>query len=187
MQIISGTAKRIILTVPKGLSVRPTSVRARKGLFDSLGLFTNARVVDLFAGSGSLGLEAASRGADAVLFVEKDYRHCQILEENIQKIRKTGVAADMQVFRGDAAGLGFRHKLLQPDVIFADPPYPVSLDLFQELSTDSDFLDWGRDALLVWEIPDEPGAVGTFNACGFAEARVRQFGGTSFLLAIIAN
>ena len=70
MNIISGKARRILLTVPKGMAVRPTSVRARKALFDSLGDFSGANVVDLFSGSGSLGLEAASRGAAKVVMVE---------------------------------------------------------------------------------------------------------------------
>ena len=71
MNIISGIARGIVIEAPKGLSVRPTSARAKKSLFDSYRDWTGKTVVDLYAGTGAFGLEAASRGAVNIFFVEK--------------------------------------------------------------------------------------------------------------------
>ena len=73
MNVISGIAKGIVLETPKGLSVRPTAARAKKSLFDSYRNWTGKTVVDLFAGTGAFGIEAASRGAANVYFIEKMY------------------------------------------------------------------------------------------------------------------
>jgi 16S rRNA (guanine966-N2)-methyltransferase len=187
MQIISGSAKRINLTVPKGLAVRPTSVRARKALFDSLGDFAGATVVDLCAGSGALGLEAASRGAAKVLLVEQSPQHCRIIEENIEKVHRAGVECEFKVVTGNALNAWNCGFISEPDVIFADPPYAVSCDMFEKISRDKFFCKWAEDALLVWEIPDTPGATGSFSESPWLESRIRNFGGTSFLLSIVTQ
>ncbi|MFA7231106.1 MAG: RsmD family RNA methyltransferase, partial [Victivallaceae bacterium] len=119
MQIIAGTARSIILTVPKGLAVRPTSVRARKALFDSLGSLSGLKVVDFFAGSGALGLEAASRGASEVAFVENARLHCQVIEGNIAKVIKAGASESLKVTCSNVAGCFFPALMKNPDIIFA--------------------------------------------------------------------
>ena len=91
MRIIGGKAARLELTVPLGIAVRPTTGRAREALFNSLGDFTGAIVYDLCAGSGAMGLEAASRGAAHVVMVEADTTHCRVIENNIAKVRNCGV------------------------------------------------------------------------------------------------
>ncbi len=185
MQIISGTAKRIKLTVPKGLKVRPTSVRARKALFDSLGSFAEARVADLFAGSGALGLEAASQGAAEVLLVEQSSEHCRAIDDNIQKVTKAGISGTIRLVNQNALTGNYFHLLPQPDVIFADPPYPVSIECFQALTSNTQFMEWAAGALLIWEVPDQSGAAESFSGIKGLNAKFRKFGGTDFLLAFI--
>ena len=185
MNIISGKAKNMQLRVPRGLTVRPTSVRARKALFDSLGDFSGAKVVDLFAGCGSLGLEAASRGAAAVLLVENSRSHCRAIEENIQKIKTAGVAAELRAAAADALSGSYRASLPEPDLIFADPPYSESAADFERLLNDAGFVQWAKGACLVWEIPSVPGAMGKFMNPPSLNAQIRRFGGTAFLVAIV--
>ena len=157
MNIISGIAKGIVLDVPKGLSVRPTGVRAKKSLFDSYRDWTEKTVVDLFAGTGAVGLEAASRGADNVYFVEKEYKNCKLITNNIAKVKKAGVEANMEVICSDAIN---PHKHLpnltgKIDVIFADPPYAIANDVIKEILGNKDFADWASDALFIFEAPSE--------------------------------
>lgn len=178
MEIISGSARGLKLTVPPGELVRPTASRARKALFDSLGDFSGVRAADLCAGSGGLGLEAASRGAAEILFVEKEIRHCQCLERNIAAVAKTGAAARMEIRNCDILDAA-RWCSGMFDVIFADPPYAASAGLFSALLKDHGALLKKTGALLVWEIPDIPGSKGSFMR---PEGRFRKFGATEFLL-----
>lgn len=185
MNIISGIAKRIELTVPAGLAVRPTSVRARKALFDSLGDFEGANVVDLFAGCGGLGLEAASRGAAKVVLVENSRAHCKAIEENAEKIRKAGVDSDIIVMPSDALGGAYRIKMPEPDIIFADPPYSVSVECFEQMMADERFVEWAKSAYLIWEIPSDSGAVGKFMKHPTLTSQIKKFGSSQFLVALV--
>ncbi|MCC5841889.1 MAG: RsmD family RNA methyltransferase [Opitutales bacterium] len=129
MRITGGQARGIQLCVPKGKAVRPATDRMREAVFSRLGAgIEGARVLDLFAGSGSYGLEALSRGAASVTFVERDQRTRSLLSNNLLGVKKAFVGAGQAVvFGGDAltaqvGAAGF-------DFIFADPPYelwPVS-------------------------------------------------------------
>ena len=120
MRIISGIAGGIPLKVPKGVT-RPTADRVRESLFATLGnRVTDARVLDLFAGSGALGLESLSRGATHASFVERNRAAAETLKENLEKSR-LGENASLQI--RDALAIT---KTLAPatyDIIFADPPY----------------------------------------------------------------
>lgn len=185
MNIISGIARRIELTVPVGLAVRPTSVRARKALFDSLGDFEGANVVDLFAGCGALGLEAASRGAAKVVLVENTRKHCRAIEENLEKICKAGVKSEILIMSTDALSGAYRIKMPEPDIIFADPPYPISVDCFEHMMADERFLEWAKSCYLIWEIPSESGAVGKFMNHPLLTSQVKRFGSTQFLIAVV--
>jgi len=185
MNIISGIARRIELTVPAGLAVRPTSVRARKALFDSLGDFEGANVVDLFAGCGSLGLEAASRGATKVVLVESSRSHCRAIEENSDKICRAGVNSEIIVMPTDALSGTYRTKMPEPDIIFADPPYPISIECFEQLMADKRFIEWAKSCYLIWEIPSEPGAVGKFMNHPLLTSQIKRFGSTQFLVAVV--
>ena len=124
MRIISGFAKGIPLKVaPRG--VRPTTDRVKESLFNIIGDLQNKRVIDLFSGSGSLGLEALSRGAKEVYFFENNKRSCLIIQDNLTKILKsqyTNNIKDVKIFPLNYSQVT---KLVTGkfDYIFADPPY----------------------------------------------------------------
>jgi 16S rRNA (guanine966-N2)-methyltransferase len=124
-RIVAGVAGGRRLSVPAGRGTRPTADRAREGLFATMlairGPLDGARVLDLYAGSGAVGLEALSRGASDVLLVESDPRAARVIRRNIETVRLPGVRllAD-RVERVLARGPGAD----QPrDLVFADPPY----------------------------------------------------------------
>jgi 16S rRNA (guanine966-N2)-methyltransferase len=119
MRVIAGSAGGIRLAVPKR-GVRPTMDRVKGAIFSSLGdAVVEARVLDLFAGSGALGIEALSRGASSVVFVEEDGQSAEIIERNLVKTKLKGRIRQQDAFHflGHASG----SKLF--DIVFADPPY----------------------------------------------------------------
>jgi 16S rRNA (guanine966-N2)-methyltransferase len=156
MRIIAGLAKGMPLVVPRS-GVRPTADRIREAIFSSLGArVAGARVLDLFAGTGALGLEAASRGAVAVSFVENARLALESLERNVAEFirRHRGEDAAPTVFeinRGD--GPATLRRLVAANekfpLILADPPYGKPA---QELLRDANLSQLlARDGLLVLE------------------------------------
>lgn len=130
-RIIAGQARGRRLAVPPGEGTRPTGDRAREGLFSALAAqfggpsgLSGLAVLDLFAGSGALGLEALSRGARAVLLVEADRRVTQVIAKNIATVGLPGarVAAD----RAERAVAGPPPPEAPFDLVLLDPPYAVS-------------------------------------------------------------
>jgi 16S rRNA (guanine966-N2)-methyltransferase len=126
MRIIAGMAKGMPLAVPRS-GVRPTADRIREAIFSSLGeRVIGATVLDLFAGTGALGLEAASRGAASVAFVEQSRSALTSLEKNVETFRKNrDVSCALRIIRADAFNqlrklAGGRHNF---SLVFADPPY----------------------------------------------------------------
>lgn len=122
MRIISGAWRSRPLIAPKGDTTRPTADRTRETLFSMLtsrlGSFEDLAVLDLFAGSGALGLEALSRGAATCTFVEHDTAALKALETNIEKL---GAKPQSEIRRSSVLSLGSAIKPF--DVIFMDPPY----------------------------------------------------------------
>jgi len=119
MRVIAGSAGGIRLAVPKQ-GVRPTMDRVKAAIFSSLGdAIVGARVLDLFAGSGALGIEALSRGASSVIFIEAERQSAEIIESNLAKTKLNGRVRQQDVFEF------LRHISRDErfDVIFADPPY----------------------------------------------------------------
>ncbi|HSV68209.1 MAG TPA: 16S rRNA (guanine(966)-N(2))-methyltransferase RsmD [Mycobacteriales bacterium] len=125
-RIVAGSAGGRRIAVPPGASTRPTSGRTREALFNTLATLTDldgARVLDLYAGSGAVGLEALSRGAGHALFVEADPRTGRLVRDNARALGLAG-AAEVRVERvprlvaGPPPGPPY-------DVIFADPPYAL--------------------------------------------------------------
>lgn len=110
------------MTFPSGSRERPTSDFLRETLFNLLGSVEKKIILDLFAGSGSVGLEAASRGADKVYFVEKDARLAAIIKKNIEDCR---LEKNCLVSRGDVESSlrELCRRQSKIDIIFADPPY----------------------------------------------------------------
>lgn len=187
MRIIAGTARNLELAAPPGFGVRPTLARSRKALFDSLGPFAGRRVLDLFAGSGALGLEAASRGAEQVVLVERDPVHFRVLADNVARIRKTGVESRIMTFNADALDPCRYASAGSADLIFADPPYAGSTEAFRMLLCNAKFRSAFAGALLVWEVPDTPGAAGTLlETAASTEWNIRKFGSIIFLLGRIS-
>ena len=119
MRVIAGSAGGVRLAVPKR-GVRPTMDRVKAAIFSSLGeAIIGARVLDLFAGTGALGIEALSRGADSAIFIEDDRQSAQAIEKNLAKTNLQGRVRNQDVFdflRQESNAEKFQ-------IIFADPPY----------------------------------------------------------------
>jgi 16S rRNA (guanine966-N2)-methyltransferase len=151
MRVISGRLRGHTLSAPKGQGLRPTSDQVKETLFNMLGQqVVQAIVLDLFAGTGSLGIEALSRQAEQVVFVEKQPRHIRVLQRNLAAC---GVESASRVYRGDA------NKILQIlqkegwqfDLIFLDPPYRQTSLLEAMLSQLADRALIARTGLVVAE------------------------------------
>ena len=120
MRVIAGVAKGRKLTAPRGLDTRPMMSRAREALFSAIASeIEGARVLDLFAGSGSLGIEALSRGAASATFVEKARPALKSLRSNLET---TGF--DGEIIEGDAASI-VRRMGASFDLVFVDPPFEM--------------------------------------------------------------
>ena len=118
MRIIAGTHRGARIAAPRGLATRPTGDRVREAAFNLIGPVDDARVLDLFAGSGAMGLEALSRGAASVTFVESDRTACRTIAQNLEKLRLTGA----RVTCGDAIS-ALRQESRTYDLVLVDPPY----------------------------------------------------------------
>jgi 16S rRNA (guanine966-N2)-methyltransferase len=117
MRIVAGEFKGRRLRMPRGAPTRPTADRVREALFSMLGDVTGARVLDLYAGSGALGIEALSRGAESAVFVDRDARAAAAIQANLDAI-----GAEGEVSRQDALAF-VRRDGRSYDLVFCDPPY----------------------------------------------------------------
>lgn len=121
MRIVAGTRKGHRIAAPKGVVTRPTGDRVREAAFALIGPVEGASVLDLFAGSGAMGLEALSRGAARCVFVERDRPACRVIQENLEKLRLTGAVIlnrdVVAALRGER-GRGHRY-----DLVLVDAPY----------------------------------------------------------------
>lgn len=129
MRIVAGNFKGRKLTEPKSNDVRPTSDRARETIFNILQhgcdlSFDGLRVIDLFAGTGALGLEALSRGASFCLFVEEAAKSRALIRTNVEALGQNGAT---KVYRRDATKLGMSGNLGQFGLALLDPPYGKGL------------------------------------------------------------
>src|SRR5882762_2619825 len=124
MRIISGTAGGRLLKVPKGFDVRPTPDLVRQAVFNSLGArVEDARVLELFAGTGALSLECLSRGAVRAVCVEKSDRHAGFLRQNLATAQLDAARVEVRVQDAFTALAQLAAAGQQFDLIFADPPY----------------------------------------------------------------
>ncbi len=159
MRIISGKARRIQLKCIKGQEIRPTGDRVKETLFSMLGPLDGLRVLDLFAGTGALGLEALSRGAAQVVLVERERQHLEVLKANLAAVAKAmgGVPEDaVRIVNCDVRATPGRIPELAGafDIIIADPPYATAEDDYggPELLRDAAFAAWaGTRPLLMLE------------------------------------
>jgi 16S rRNA (guanine966-N2)-methyltransferase len=119
VRIIAGSHRGARIAAPKGRDTRPTSDRVRENAFNLLGPVDDANVLDLFAGSGAMGLEAMSRGAASCAFVEKDKDACRTINENLDKLRLRATVLCQDVFRAVA------QERREYELILCDPPYDL--------------------------------------------------------------
>jgi len=129
MRVIAGTHRGARIAAPKGLSTRPTGDRVREAAFNLIGPVDGARVLDLFAGSGAMGIEALSRGAASVTFVESDRAACRTIAENLERLGLTGA----RITCGDALW-ALRQDSRRYDVVLVDPPYEAWAELEPKLA-----------------------------------------------------
>ncbi|MDE7325190.1 MAG: 16S rRNA (guanine(966)-N(2))-methyltransferase RsmD [Lachnospiraceae bacterium] len=126
MRVIAGTARRLLLDTPKGLATRPTTDRIKETLFNIINNdLPGADFLDLFAGSGAIGIEALSRGCKSAVFVENDRAALSCIKENL---RRTGLMGAARVMPMEVMGALASLKDAPPfGIIFMDPPYRQGL------------------------------------------------------------
>ena len=152
MRVIAGRARGRNIACPKGRSTRPTSDRVRESLFAIIGeRVDGSKVLDLFAGSGSLGIEALSRGAGACVFVERDRHACHVIMDNLRSLdmqqQAVVVCADAIAAIGQASGAVSERAPY--DLVFADPPYAMEISEPLLLRIDTPRLLAGDGLLIV--------------------------------------
>ncbi|MFL5886638.1 MAG: 16S rRNA (guanine(966)-N(2))-methyltransferase RsmD [Thermoleophilaceae bacterium] len=129
MRIVAGEYRGRPLKAPAGRATRPTADRVREAVFNILGDVSGAVVLDLFAGSGALGIEALSRGAAAATFVDRDERALAAVRANLDAFGAVG-----RVVRGEAIAFLRRQEGAGYDLVFVDPPYDSAPELGTGLS-----------------------------------------------------
>ncbi|MBI5130027.1 MAG: 16S rRNA (guanine(966)-N(2))-methyltransferase RsmD [Rhodopseudomonas palustris] len=180
MRVIGGRLRGRNLVAPSSQGIRPTADRLRESLFNILmhaydNPVQDARVLDLFAGTGALGIEASSRGAKFVLFVDNGAEARALLRANVEALGLGGVS---KVYRRDATNLGPAHPVEPFSLVFLDPPYRMQ---FAEKALAS-LRDGGwllPEALLIVEEAKDAGFVAPE---GFAELERRAYDDTEFTM-----
>ena len=179
MRVVGGRLRSRPIAGPKSNAVRPTSDRLREALFNILAHsygdpVTGARILDLFAGTGALGIEAISRGAVYALFVDEGVEARALLRDNVEALGLGGVT---RIFRRDATKLGPAHPIEPFSLVFLDPPYGKGLAEKALMSAREG--GWLKpEALFVVE----EAAEAAFKAPdGFAELERRKYDDTEFV------
>ncbi|MGE0565118.1 MAG: 16S rRNA (guanine(966)-N(2))-methyltransferase RsmD [Pseudolabrys sp.] len=178
MRVVGGTLRSRPIAGPKSDAIRPTADRLRESLFNILAHaygdpVSGARVLDLFAGTGALGIEALSRGAAFVLFVDDGADARALLRQNVEAL---GLGGTTRIFRRDATRLGPAHPIEPFDLVFLDPPYGKGLAEKALVSAREG--DWlAPDALVVIE---EKADAGFAAPAGFTELERRRYDDTEF-------
>jgi 16S rRNA (guanine966-N2)-methyltransferase len=153
MRIVAGAYRGHRIAAPKGRGTRPTSDRVRENAFNLIGPVDDAEVLDLFAGSGAMGLEALSRGAARATFVEQDRDACRVINANLDKLSLRATVLCQDVLRA------LQQERSRYDLVLCDPPYDYD-DARLALHLGKLLAD---DGLLVWETssrapaPEVPG------------------------------
>lgn len=151
MRVISGIRKGHKLKVVKGKSVRPTEDKVKESLFNILGpIDETSLVLDLFAGTGSIGIEFLSRGAKEAYFVDRSYESINVIKENLQHTKLMGKS---QVIKGDSVSkLEYFQKLnIEFDYIYIDPPYNDSKIIIKALESINNKTILSVDGMIILE------------------------------------
>jgi len=180
MRIVGGRLRGRTLAAPKGQAIRPTADRLREALFNILihaygDPVSGARVLDLFAGTGALGLEALSRGAAFALFVDDGAEARALMRQNVEAL---GLAAIARVFRRDATKLGPAYPVAPFSLAFLDPPYGNGL-AEKALASAREGGWLTEDALVVVE---EAADAGFKPPEGYEEIERRRYDDTEFVI-----
>jgi 16S rRNA (guanine966-N2)-methyltransferase len=184
MRIVGGRHGGRTLAAPKSQAIRPTSDRLRESLFNILAHgygdpIAGARVLDLFAGTGALGLEAMSRGAAFALFIDDGAEARALMRQNVEALGLGGVT---RIFRRDATRLGAVHPNAPFGLVFLDPPYRKGL-AEKSLTSLRDGGWLAPDALVMVE---EAADAGFAAPQGFAEIERRRYDDTEFTFLRVA-
>jgi len=179
MRVVGGKLRSRPLAGPKSQAVRPTNDRLREALFNILlhaygDPVTGARVLDLFAGTGALGIEAVSRGAAYALFVDEGVEARALLRGNVETLGLGGVT---RVFRRDATRLGPAHPLEPFDLVLLDPPYGKGLA--EKTLASAREGGWLKPQALI--VVEEAADAGFVAPEGFEELERRKYDDTEFV------
>lgn len=176
MRVITGKARGVQLKTPDGMQTRPTADRVKEALFSIINFdIPGAKVLDLFAGTGQLGIEALSRGASSAVFVDGREDACKIVRENL---RRTKLESQAKVIRSDYLDY-LRRSKERFDIIFLDPPYAEEfLENALTCITEIDILQTG--GIIITERP--LGKNLPFEFDGFTRSKDYKYGNT--LLAL---
>ena len=176
MRVISGKARGVNLKTPTGMATRPTADRVKEAVFSILQFdLPNASVLDLFGGTGQLGIEALSRGARCAVFVDERDDACKLIKENL---KRTKLESQGTVIRSDYAAF-LKTTSQKFDIILLDPPYAeVFLENSLNLITQIDILQSG--GIIVTERPLEKALLGDFP--GYSRSKDYKYGKTLITL-----
>jgi 16S rRNA (guanine966-N2)-methyltransferase len=179
MRIVGGRLRGRVLAAPQSGAIRPTADRLREALFNILvhaygDPVTGARVLDLFAGTGALGLEALSRGADFALLIDDAAPARALMRDNVTAL---GLGGSARIFRRDATALGDVHPVEPFSLVFLDPPYGQGLA--ERALASARAGGWLQpDALVVVE---EAADAGFTAPAGFAQLERRRYDDTELI------
>ena len=179
MRIVGGRLKGRNLASPSSRDIRPTADRLRESLFNILihaygDPVAGARVLDLFAGTGALGIEAISRGAAYALFVDEGVEARALLRDNTESL---GLGAVTRIFRRDATRLGPAHPVEPFDLVFLDPPYGKGLA--EKALTSAREGGWFKPQALI--VVEESADAGFKAPEGFEQLERRMYDDTEFV------
>jgi 16S rRNA (guanine966-N2)-methyltransferase len=180
MRIVGGRLRGRALAAPTSQAIRPTADRLREALFNILvhacgDPITGARVLDLFAGTGALGLEALSRGAAFALFIDDAAEARALLRENVAALGLGGVT---RIFRRDARNLGMAHPVEPFSLAFLDPPY--GRGLAEAALASARVGGWLTPEALI--VVEEAASAGFAPPAGFDELEQRRYDDTALIV-----
>ena len=176
MRVITGKARGVVLKTPEGMQTRPTTDRVKEALFSIIQFdIPGCKVLDLFGGTGQLGIEALSRGAKSAVFVDASDAACKLIRENL---KRTKLENDAKVVRSDYMEYLRRcHETF--DVIFLDPPYAeVFLENSLNCITEIDILQ--TNGIIVTERPLEKEL--SWDILGYTRSKDYKYGNTLITL-----
>ncbi len=172
MRVVAGAARGVALKTPEGLATRPTADRVKEAMFSILQFdLPGTAVLDLFGGTGQLGIEALSRGAKSAVFVDEGEKACNLIKENLRRTKLEGQA---RVVRSDYLQF-LKQSKEKFDIILLDPPYAeVFLENALKCITEIDILQSG--GIIVCERPIEKAL--PFEFAGFRRSKDYKYGKT---------